>query len=264
MPTTDPKDTGEKSRRAGRICVLSGRYPESFFKSVVNHRAYCARHGYSYIHCNWPTGNTNRYMNKMEYVREYYHLFDYIFWIDDDAFFIDLDQALEPFVPDPGNFLSICASPDFKQVRTYISSGQFMLECSDTGRAFVDAVMLLDLSQVRAWWDESLGYFSNGDQDGMVYLLKTDSRFSRYNRHDYQTFNSRVENLLAGDKIFILHFTGPAARKRRGYRLAQKHLRRGPSLLAREEIRRWNLKKSGLQRVLSRARSLVGRLMRPA
>jgi hypothetical protein len=224
-----------------RVGVVSGRYPASEFESFINHKAYCARHGYTYIHCNWPTGAANQYMNKLEYVRAYYHLFDYLFWIDDDAFFMRPEQALEAFVPQPGQFLSICGSPTSKPIHTYVSSGQFMLRCDDTGRAFIDAVTKVDLDHVRSWWTEALGYFTGGDQDAMVYLLKQDDRFASYQRHGYEAFNSRVEHLLAGDPVFLLHFTGTVPVKRRNYASVQQHLGRGPSLLDPDEASRWQL-----------------------
>jgi hypothetical protein len=224
-----------------RIGVVSGRYPASRFEAYVNHRAYCARHGYTYIYCNWPTGEHNRYMNKLAYVRAYIGLFDYLFWIDDDAFFMDLERPLERLLPGDGQFLSICKSPANKAIHTYVSSGQFALRCDDTGRAFVDAVMGSDMAEVRAWWTPELGYFSNGDQDAMVHLMLTDPRFARVARHDAEAFNSRYGDLTAGRPVFILHFTGTEDVKRRHYLGAQLRLGRGPSLLPREEAARWNL-----------------------
>ncbi|HTU60303.1 MAG TPA: hypothetical protein VMF89_17755 [Polyangiales bacterium] len=224
-----------------RIAVVSGRYPASRFESYINHRAYCARHGYTYIYANWPTGERNRYLNKIRYIQAYYRLFDYIFWIDDDAFFLNLDQKLESFLPSASNFLSICASPDYKKLYTFVSSGQFAIRCDETGRAFLDAIPTVDLEQVRRWWTEDLGFFSNGDQDAMVYLMKTDPRFAGFERHPHTAFNSRMEDLVADRPVFILHFTGRAEIKQRNYARAQSSLRRGPSLLDPHEAKLWNL-----------------------
>lgn len=224
-----------------RIAVVSGRYPASCFESSCNHRAYCARHGYTYIYANWPTGERNRYLNKVRYIQAYYHLFDYIFWIDDDAFFLDLDRKLEAILPSAENFLSICASPDYKKIFTFVSAGQFAIKCDETGRSFLDAVPNVDLEFVRSWWADDLGYFSNGDQDAMVYLMKTDPRFAGFERHPHSAFNSRIEDLMAGRPVFVLHFTGKAEIKRRNYGRAQSCLRRGPTLLDPEEAKLWNL-----------------------
>jgi len=228
-------------RAAPRIGVVSGRYPASEFDAYVNHRAYCHRHGYTYIYCNWPTGEQNRYMNKLAYVRAYYDLFDYLFWIDDDAFFMDLESGLEAFLPTGEEFLSICQSPTNKAIHTYISSGQFVLRCDEVGRSFIDAVPQVDLAKVRDWWTQELGYFTGGDQDAMVYLLKEDHRFAHYAHHEFRAFNSRYEDLVSGDPVFVLHFTGTVPVKRSNYVLAQKRLARGPSLLPSAEAERWHL-----------------------
>lgn len=214
-----------------RIAVISGRYPESTFGSSINHKAYCCQHGYTYIYCNWPTDAGNPYMNKIRYIQEYYAGFDYIFWIDDDAFFMDHSVGLEGFIPKNDDFLSICCSPDFKNIKTFVSSGTFMLKCSELGRCFIDSIYSVDLSMVRAWWPPSLGYFSNGDQDAMIFLMMSDSRFSGFSRYHYSRFNSRVENLLNNDPVFVLHFTGSMAVKTANLRRVQLFLRCGRSLL---------------------------------
>src|SRR4051794_22377744 len=171
------------------ICVVSGRYPASSFDSYVNHRVYCDRHGYTYVYCNWPTRARNPYFNKLEYLRHYYRHFEFLFWIDDDAFFMDLDKSLEQYLPSSDQFLSICASPDYKKIHTYVSSGQFALRCSDVGRTFLDDVTRVDLDAVKRWWQPELGFFSNGDQDAMVYLLRTKPEYADgYVRHHYKLF----------------------------------------------------------------------------
>jgi hypothetical protein len=82
-----------------RVCILSGRFPPTEFLSSWNHRAYANRHGYTYIHCNWPTLAKNRYMTKFCFIQEYVRHFDFIFWIDDDAFFINIERPLSLLAP---------------------------------------------------------------------------------------------------------------------------------------------------------------------
>ena len=258
-PSSPP--IGSDSHRP-RIGVVSGRYPASDFESYVNPRAYWAQHGYTYIYCNWPTGADNRYMNKMEYVRAYYHLFDYLFWIDDDAFFMRLDQGLEEFLPTANSFLSICASPTVNGNHTYVSSGQFMLRCTDEGRAFIDEVTRIKLDRVSDWWSDELGLYTGGDQDGFVYLMKTDERFAQYDRHSHTAFNSRAGDVLHGDDVFLLHITGTVHAKAEKYRDVQRYLSRGPSLLTASEAERWKLEppRTLARRILGRVKRVVRRL----
>ena len=108
-----------------RIGIISGRFPESKFHSQINHKLYADKHGYTYIHCNFPTRAINPYMNKVFFLKAYVHLFDYLFWIDDDAFFFDFEQDIIQYLPKGDHFFSCCSSPDFKELKTVISSGQF-------------------------------------------------------------------------------------------------------------------------------------------
>ena len=223
----------QMSSAAGQasICILSGRYPFTSFGSPANHRAYAARHGYTYIHCNWPTDAENPYLNKFKYIQSYCQLFDYIFWIDDDAFFLDVERPLTDYLPSKGKFLSICRSPTHKVIKTFVSSGQFMLRCNDSGKRFVEKVMATDLDQVESWWRADLGYFSRGDQDAIVYLIHVDNEVGDgVQLFPPEEFNSRISDLSRG-KVFLLHFTGTEQRKRADYRAAQQMTGTGPSLL---------------------------------
>lgn len=221
-----------------RICILSGRYPQTTFSSYANHKAYADRHGYTYISCCWPTGAQNPYFNKLRYIQSYYDLFDYIFWIDDDAFFLDIDKGLDALPVNFDAFLNICKSPDFKKLKTFISSGQFLLKCNKTGRNFIDQLEKIDLKKVSSWWTDDLGYFTNGDQDAMVYLLKTDPSFQQHNILNYRYFNSRIEDLVNRKYIFLLHFTGTVERKMADYKRAQNILGYNPELVPREHENR--------------------------
>jgi hypothetical protein len=221
-----------------RLCVLSGRYPGSRFASIYNHRAYCNRHKYTYIHCTWPTGQGNPYLNKLAYIREYFDFFDFLFWIDDDAFFLDLEKPLSGILPSEGKCLSICSSPGFKTLKTFFSSGQFVLRCDALGKDLILSALELSDDTVKKWWSEEYGFFTGGDQDRMVFLCNTEKKFSEaYQLWDYKHFNSRASNIFGEDphEVFILHFTGTRRRKSADYARIQKKLRRGPSLLTKEQ-----------------------------
>jgi len=216
-----------------RVCVLSGRFPPSGFQSNWNHRAYANKHGYTYINCDWPTGAQNRYMTKLHFVKQYVRHFDYVFWIDDDAFFIDLEKDLSSLVPPAGKIGSFCRSPTNKKIFTYLSSGQFMLEGGETGARFVDAVLATPLDLVKEWWNDDLGMFTNGDQDAIVYLLhESDAYKDCLVLHPYMDFNSRLLDLTENaEKVFLLHFTGSREKKHADHQQAMAFLGTGPALL---------------------------------
>ena len=219
-----------------RVAILSGRFPPSEFLHPWNHYAYARKHGYTYISCVWPTAAQNRYMTKFAYVRHYINLFDYVFWIDDDAFFIDLDQGLEQFIPPEGKLASFCKSPTNKKIFTYLSSGQFLMRGGADSAALIDAVASTSLEMVKEWWRDDLGMFTNGDQDALIYQLLEDPRFQdRAELFDYMAFNSRIADLeKQRDKVFLLHFTGPRERKRADAARAADILGTGPALIPLE------------------------------
>ncbi|MFT5892133.1 MAG: hypothetical protein ACI9Y7_002243 [Dokdonia sp.] len=227
-----------------KVCIVSGRYPATDFDSAINHKVYADRHGYAYAHCNWPTKEQNRYLNKMHYIRMYIDVYDYIIWIDDDAFFFDFEKDIMEYAPSGDAFLSICESPSFKPLKTFFSSGQFILKSSKESKAFLDQVIQQDLNVVKSWWTEDLGYFSKGDQDAMIYLLKTNPEFKNASElYDYTLFNSRPENLFGTDSHapMILHFTGKVETKMANYNKVQKELNLHSSLVPKLLLEEYNI-----------------------
>jgi len=207
-----------------KICILSGRYPATNFESAINHKIYADTFGYDYINCNWPTKEKNPYFNKIHYILSYMDFYDYIVWIDDDAFFLDFEVDIMEYSPKEANIMSVCESPPYKDLRTFLSSGQFILKSCSVSRSFLNEILLQELSEVEKWWSNDLGFYTNGDQDLMIYLFHTDKRFSnKVTLHDYKKFNSRVENLFNVDshKPLILHFTGVPKVKMKNYRRVQ-------------------------------------------
>lgn len=197
-----------------QLGILSGHYPGVRFNSQINHKCYADQHGYHYIFNGSPERDRRRYFSKIETILRYLKLFDWVFWIDDDAYFTDFRIPLTRFMDEgPEAEFIICKSPATKTLFTKFSSGQFLLRNSPTAHAFLQAVLATDLEVVKAAWREDLGYFSRGDQDAMVHLVENDPRFSdgfcRILDHD--RFNNRdFEYQRALDEHFLLHFTGRA------------------------------------------------------
>ncbi len=240
----DPGGAPSSPDRLENVLVVSGRYPATSFESAANHRAYCGEHGYTYVHCNWPTGQPIPYLNKIEYVLYLFDRFDWVFWIDDDAFFLDPSRSLDHLTPPAGKFLSICASPTYKPLFTPISSGQFLIRTTDVARRFLTTVRDADLAVVRDWWTDDLGFFTGGDQDAMVHAMSTVPEFGDgIEVFDYAEFNSRIDDVAAGRPVFLLHFTGEQWIKRRDWKRAAKLTGRGPELLPSELAQRYRVRR---------------------
>ena len=227
------------------VCVISGRFPITEFKSYINHKVYADAFGYSYIHCNWPTTSKNNYLNKIVYVLSYLEVYDTIIWIDDDAFFFDFEKDIMDYAPKNGSFISLCKSPNHKELKTFFSSGQFIVKSNSISKQFFNDVLKTDLSLVKKWWPKDLGFFTNGDQDAMIYLLlEQDAYKNKMDLYDYKCFNSRYENLFDIDvhKPLILHFTGRGKTKQENFRKAQQKLNLHPSLVSNGLLSPYNIK----------------------
>lgn len=179
----------------------------------VNHQYYADRHGYTYIYDIAPT-HQEVFKNKVEKLLKLIDLFDYVFWIDDDAFFTNFSQPLEPFIKKGKNAdLIYCASPINNGIWTYISSGNFFLKNNRKTKAFLQAILDTPLEEVERNWDkERYGHYTIGDQDIMTHLLFTDKRFSGRNFHTvlpFEEFNTRPFHFKKSlNEHFLVHFTG--------------------------------------------------------
>jgi len=178
----------------------------------VNHQYYADKNGYVYIYDIAPTHH-DVFKNKIEKILKYLTLFDWVFWVDDDAFFLQYDQPLDKFLK--GNTsadLIFCASPVNQGNKTYLSSGNFFLKNTPRVIAFLKACLETDLETAKSHWADEYGLFTNGDQDIIVYLLKNDPRFMSQRFHvilPYDSFNTRPFHFKEGaDEHFLVHFTG--------------------------------------------------------
>lgn len=73
-----------------------------------------------------------------------------------------------------------CSSPVNPQGGTFISSGNFFVRNSESGKELIRLAKETNLDEVKAWWGEkSLGMFTYGDQDATVYQIKTNKNFEK-------------------------------------------------------------------------------------
>jgi hypothetical protein len=138
---------------------------------------------------------------------------DWVFWLDDDAYFTKMSKRLEDFLQDIPDeiFLVIGSSPVNPQGGwTFISSGQFFIRNNACSKAFLHDILTTSVETARQWWNPSLyGMFTNGDQDSMVYILVTQNLLERTKIVPFQAFNARPYHY--GERIddyFLVHFPG--------------------------------------------------------
>ncbi|MGH1421185.1 MAG: hypothetical protein ACRBEQ_05160 [Hyphomonas sp.] len=198
------------------ILVLSGaslmRYP-----TMLNHRAYCDRHGYAYRFDSSPRKHVQKFFfHKLHALCEALHSSDWLFWLDDDAAFMQLDTPLETLVPemsaaDPGTVPDtiFCKSPVNNGIWTHISSGNFLIRNTASSHALLKACLATELRKVRDWWDkDKYGFYTGGDQDALVYQIETTAEWQAKSLIlPYDRFNCRSFHFEQPDDHFLVHFT---------------------------------------------------------
>jgi hypothetical protein len=207
-----------------RLGILSGCDRDRTL-SPANHQYYAERHGYCYINDAAPEMH-GRFRYKLDKISKFLNhgIFDVLFWIDDDAFFMQHDKPLTPFLDQcPGNDLIACKSPmnrdlQGREIWTYFTSGSFFVRNTPLAREFFDACRTIPIERMEEWWDESRhGLNTHGDQSIMVYLLHEDPRFNGPDFHrilPFEAFNSRTFHFTERvDQHFLLHFCGGAGSK---------------------------------------------------
>ncbi len=184
----------------------------------LNHRIYADRIGVPYVFDAAPSTVGRIYLHKLDLLRRLLPLGEWLFWIDDDAFFTNPSVDLRSFLDGVGDKdLVFCASPiNPLGGWTWMSAGQFFIRRTPSMAALLDAVTTTDLREVRAWWRaDELGLFTNGDQDALVYLLLgPDERWRDcWLRLPWEDFNSRPYHYESSlDEHFICHFAVPGGR----------------------------------------------------
>lgn len=184
----------------------------------LNHRIYADHVGLPYVFDLAPSAVARIYHHKLDVVRRLLPRAEWLFWIDDDAFFTDFSIDLRQFLPvTEDSDLVFCSSPvNPRGGWTWMSSGQFLVRRSPAMLELVDAVLRTDLAAVRAWWrPDDLGLFTNADQDAFVYqLIGPESRWrERFTRLPWEAFNARPYHYASRlDEHFLCHFAVPGGR----------------------------------------------------
>jgi hypothetical protein len=176
------------------------------FNSRKNHEIYARKWNYDYVY----------YDKIRQYNSIYDHKFDaflslpddgqWNFWIDDDAFFINMDIPLENFIRPANRDLVFPISPvNPSGGWTFLSSGNFFFRSTPEVRSFFKRARDLDINVVEAWWNENLfGMFTNGDQDRILYLLVTDAY--EMDLVPFQWFNTRPYHFSKVNEHLLVHF----------------------------------------------------------
>ena len=75
-----------------RACLVSGA-DEIRLRSYINHAIYARTHGLDYrLECGLDRGIANKFFYKTSIIRRVLPQYEWIIWIDDDAYFTDFER----------------------------------------------------------------------------------------------------------------------------------------------------------------------------
>ncbi|MCT1366533.1 hypothetical protein [uncultured Kocuria sp.] len=198
-----------------RICLVSGG-DEIRQRSYINHAIYAREHGLDYrLECGIDPQIVTKYDYKMSIVRRLIHQYDWLVWIDDDAYFTDFESdTLHELVEEAerdDQFLVIAEGPlEPNGFWSKINTGVFLIKNCPESVTMLESMSSEPLETIRDWWDdEAYGLFTNGDQDQMWWYLCTTGLLDRTKIVGHRRLNSRghyYENSL--DDAFVMHFCG--------------------------------------------------------
>ena len=82
------------------ICVVTALVGDLPYKrdAINNHKKYCIMHGYTYVCSEEPDPKCHPMWSKPELVlAQFERGFDFVFWLDGDSFFTNMEKRLEVF-----------------------------------------------------------------------------------------------------------------------------------------------------------------------
>ena len=115
-----------------RICVLSVYTPnyDIGYKTDRINRKYCEKNGYDYkvFHTVHPqTCDKHPAWSKIPYIMDVMGAYDYVFWIDSDAFFCNHDKRIEDWII-PGKDICMCIDAGDGSDITRVNTGAMIVK----------------------------------------------------------------------------------------------------------------------------------------
>jgi hypothetical protein len=179
---------------------------------------YAQRAGFDYrLECGPFPGLRNPFYFKETAVKGALARYDWVIWMDDDAFFTDFDSTVFTeqlqLAEDAGKMFIVGDSPTNERGEwTTFNAGIFCIRNDPRSFALLDRVLDISLEDVKAWWKpEVYGKFTNGDQDSLVYAIETGGLHDDIAIIDHRLINARpYEYERSASDHFVCHFPGVA------------------------------------------------------
>jgi hypothetical protein len=223
------------------LCIVSGgshlRLP-----SPINHKVYAAMHGADYrLECG-PIGKLkSRFYFKLDVLVRLLPRYDWVLWIDDDAFFTSpATDVRDVCRRQPPEVMLSLADGRVKAggAWTYINSGVLLARSCIESIDFLRRCLETDTTTVRAWWNAEVhGMFTHSDQDTILYHMLHSPDQWRFSIVPHLTLNAREYHYSERlDEHFICHFAG-LPNKLHAIREFGQRFGVGPTLLSGAALR---------------------------
>jgi len=226
------------------ICIVSGN-TRLRLPSAVNHKVYAELHDADYrLECGPIPGLTKpiRYF-KLLTLRHILPRYDWVLWLDDDAFFtnfrFDLRQLIRSASPDVNLIMGDGrVRPDGPF--TVVNAGVVLLKNCQESLVLLDRCVSVqaDPGVLENWWNPSVhGMYTHSDQDALIYVMLETLKPSAYQIVPHAQLNAREYHYRDRlDECFICHFPGAPDRLGAVRRFADR-FGVGPSLVPSDVLK---------------------------
>lgn len=232
-----------------RICIVSGGSHVRFL-SYLNHRTFALEHGFHHrLEISLGTGITSPYWHKFLAIENVLPEFDWILWIDDDAFFTKWSEnsilTLVQEAERENKFFVVSEGPvEEGGVWSRINTGVMLVRNDPRSWKLLAKSRTIDLDTVRDWWsDERDGIFTSGDQDTIWWTLRNNQELNEgHTIVGHRQLNSRAQHYGASlADATIVHFPGPGDKDLRIATFGQR-FEMGQSLIPSQLLKKYSVR----------------------
>ena len=234
-------------RAAPAVCVVSGG-ERVRFASHINHAIYARENGYDYrLQIGLTERAQNGYFLKLAVLERLLPFYDWILWIDDDAFFTDFDgEAIRRLITAAeaeGQFLVMSRQID----ATPFNTGVMLLQSVPAVQCLLRQALESDPLEVEIWWDPKAdGVFLSSDQEALWWAISKSGLRSQVRIVEPRELNALPDCFLGEvSDLPVVHFYGSLFKELRiaefgrrwgyGNELAPEHLLEAHGVRHREE-----------------------------
>lgn len=182
------------------------------FDAHVNHKNYADANNIDY-HFFLSTGLKNPFFTKCYAILDAFDKgYDYVFWVDDDAFFIDSEWDLLSIFNRHVEDIVVTQGRSKKSGITLFNNGIMFIKKTRQTRELFETIPKITTKELKRNWIEEWGPCEGNDQPRMIYLTQT--RYPEIVKiYEYPGFNAH-EITFKQSKSFLstnppmAHITG--------------------------------------------------------